>query len=168
MEIKAVARDWPAQLDAMARMAPEAGALLQEDTFFPCAHGRLKLRIIREGDGRRAQLIAYERADAVGPRTSTYHIAPVEDPDALRAALAAALGAGPTVRKRRLLFLVGQTRVHFDEVEGLGRFVELEVVLRAEQSEADGGAIAAEWMRRLDIRADDLIEGAYADLLPER
>ena len=32
------------------------------------------------------------------------------------------------VKKRRWLFMVGQTRVHVDSVEGLGDFVELEVM----------------------------------------
>ena len=35
-----------------------------------------------------------------------------------------------SVRKRRLVYHVGQTRVHLDRVEGLGDFLELEVVLR--------------------------------------
>ncbi len=37
------------------------------------------------------------------------------------------------VRKTRWLYLVGQTRVHCDHVEGLGNFAELEVVLEDQQ-----------------------------------
>ena len=31
------------------------------------------------------------------------------------------------MKKQRTLYIVGQTRVHVDQVEGLGDFVELEV-----------------------------------------
>ena len=41
--------------------------------------------------------------------------------------LGQALGVLGVVRKQRLLYLVGQTRVHLDSVEGLGDFLELEV-----------------------------------------
>ena len=36
------------------------------------------------------------------------------------------------------MLIIDQTRVHLDKVEGLGSFVELEVVLRDEQSTEDG------------------------------
>lgn len=165
VEIKAAAREWAVQLALAADIAPLAADLLQEDTFFGCAHGRLKLRVIREGGRQSAVLIAYARADRPGPKASAYELAEVPEPETLRAVLGAALGVGVTVRKRRLLFLVGQTRVHFDEVQGLGRFVELEVVLRPEQSEADGAAIARDLMGRLHIVPEDLVPGAYADLM---
>ena len=41
--------------------------------------------------------------------------------------LGKALGVKGRVKKTRLLYMVGQTRVHVDEVEGLGNFMELEV-----------------------------------------
>jgi predicted adenylyl cyclase CyaB len=69
------------------------------------------------------------------------------------------------VRKTRYLYLAGQTRIHLDDVEGLGHFMELEVVLRADQSDAEGQAIAEDLMVRLGVRKDDLLEGAYMDLL---
>jgi len=69
------------------------------------------------------------------------------------------------VRKKRAVHLIGQTRVHLDEVEGLGHFVELEVVLRPEQDAVDGGAIARGLMASLDIGPDQLVEFAYIDLL---
>jgi len=69
------------------------------------------------------------------------------------------------VKKTRYLYLVGQTRVHLDDVEGLGQFMELEVVMREGQSDAEGQAIAEELMSRLRVERGDLIEGAYMDLL---
>jgi adenylate cyclase class IV len=55
--------------------------------------------------------------------------------------------------------------VHLDSVVGLGDFLELEVVLRPDQSPAEGHAIAADLMRRLEIHDIDLLATAYADML---
>jgi predicted adenylyl cyclase CyaB len=77
------------------------------------------------------------------------------------------LGRIGTVKKRRTLYLVGQTRVHLDEVEGLGRFIELEVVLRPGQSEAEGLVIAQELLKEFTIAPEDLISRPYFELLHE-
>ena len=71
------------------------------------------------------------------------------------------------VRKTRRLYLVGQTRIHWDEVEGLGEYLEVEVVLRPDQSDEVGVQIAAELRQRLRVHEDDLIGLAYVDLLGE-
>jgi predicted adenylyl cyclase CyaB len=68
-------------------------------------------------------------------------------------------------RKRRWLYLAGQARIHLDEVEGLGTFLEVEVELQPGQSPAEGERIARELRRGLDVRDDDLVRGAYLDLL---
>ena len=83
------------------------------------------------------------------------------------AALAAALGVRGQVNKERWLYLIGQTRVHLDQVEGLGAFMELEVVLQSEDDPLQGQAIAQSIMDALDLRQSDLIEGAYIDLLEQ-
>ncbi|KAK2519374.1 hypothetical protein Q9966_014000 [Columba livia] len=83
----------------------------------------------------------------------------------VEAVLGQALGVLGVVRKERLLFLVGQTRVHLDSVEGLGDFLELEVVLTEEQSVEDGERVACELMKELGVEEEDLISGAYLDLL---
>ena len=80
--------------------------------------------------------------------------------------LGAAFGFGRTIKKKRLLFLSGATRIHFDEVEGLGRFIELEVCMKEGQDQAEGEAIAKAFMERLGIAEADLLETAYADMLP--
>jgi adenylate cyclase class IV len=137
----------------------------QDDTFFACAHGRLKLRDFADGCG---ELIHYERADAEGPKLSDYVRAPTSDPAALREALARAHGVVGRVRKSRWLLMAGATRIHLDRVEDLGDFMELEVVLRDDQSVADGEAIAESLMAQLGIGDEQRLAGAYLDLLRAR
>jgi len=134
----------------------------QEDTFFPSPNGRLKLRQLAPDRG---QLVYYERPDQDGPKRSNYHIFETGDPEGLKAALRLALGVRGVVRKTRYLYLVGQTRLHLDDVEGLGEFMELEVVLRPEQSDAEGQAVARDLMDRLGVCEEDLLEVAYMDLM---
>ncbi|MCU0680707.1 MAG: class IV adenylate cyclase, partial [Polyangiaceae bacterium] len=134
----------------------------QHDVFFACPKGRLKLRHLGPG---RAELIFYERRDEAGPALSRYVIAPTNAPDELESALALAYGIVGRVKKTRRLYLSGQTRIHLDAVEGLGHFLELEVVLREEQSVAEGEAIADSLAEALAIDAADRVEVAYVDLL---
>ena len=51
-----------------------------------------------------------------------------------------------------------------DNVEGLGQFMELEVVMREGQSDAEGQLIAEDLMAALGVERSDLLEGAYMDL----
>ncbi|MEJ2147440.1 MAG: class IV adenylate cyclase, partial [Acidobacteriota bacterium] len=127
VEIKARVAD-PRELESRVREIADKGPfdLAQDDTFFACAHGRLKLR---ELASERGELIFYLREDKAGPRISEYSIVPTSRPAELRLALSDALGVIGRVRKRRRLYLAGNTRIHLDEVEGLGSFLELEVVL---------------------------------------
>lgn len=134
----------------------------QEDTFFYTPQGRLKLRQLAPDH---AQLIYYLRENSRGPKNSEYHIYETDQPEQLKSILGAAYGLRGVVRKVRYLYLVGQTRLHLDEVEELGQFVELEVVLRSDQSSAQGEAIAKDLMDQLGIRTEDLIDVAYIDLL---
>lgn len=139
----------------------EPETILQDDSFFPCPRGRLKLRDFGDGSG---ELIQYERADETGPKTSTYVRSPTAAPATLRDALTRALGTLGRVRKRRWLLLAGRTRIHLDRVEGLGDFLELEVVLRDDEDEAIGVAEAHALMAALGVPADRLLRGAYLDL----
>ena len=135
----------------------------QDDAFFACARGRLKLRDFGDGTG---ELIHYDRADAPGPKLSDYVRAPTADPAALREALSRAHGIHGRVCKTRWLLLVGQTRVHLDRVAGLGDCIELEVVLRPQQTLGEGAAIAEALLSRLQVPTAQRLAGAYLDLLP--
>jgi predicted adenylyl cyclase CyaB len=165
IEIKAWVSDLPRLRVAIETLSDTPAEILdQEDIFFQVPTGRLKLRILGADSG---ELILYHREDAPGPKPSRYQIAPTSDPTALKAILTSVLGAIGVVRKRRRLYWIGQTRAHLDDVEGLGQFVELEVVLRPEQSEDEGVRIARHLMDRLGIAGDQLVEGAYIDLLAD-
>ncbi len=166
VEIKARVPDPSRLLDDVLEIADRGPTIFaQDDTFFACAAGRLKLRTFSANEG---QLIFYRRADDAGPKLSEYVITATAEPDALRGVLTLAYGVVGRVRKTRTLCLVGQTRVHLDDVEDLGHFVELEVVLAPEQSVADGEAIAAALMARLAIAPERLVRRAYVDLIAAR
>lgn len=163
IEIKARVQDFRRLSRRAESISGKPGQVIpQEDTFFNTPRGRLKLRQLSP---QRGQLVWYERSDSTGPKLSNYLIAETSDPAALKAVLAAALGVRGVVRKVRRLYLVGQTRIHLDHVEGLGDFMELEVVLREGQSEAEGQAIAEGLMETLGIKEADLIQGAYMDMI---
>ncbi len=136
--------------------------LFQDDSFFACPAGRLKLRDF--GDGQ-CELIFYRRNDLPGPKPSFYLLSQSQDPAGLRELLTAALGSAGRVIKRRQLFLIGRTRIHVDQVEGLGDFMEIEVVLGDNEPESDGTAVAQALLDSLEIAPDQLLRGAYVDLL---
>lgn len=163
IEIKARVRDFDSlhrRAEALSDVPVET--IPQVDTFFRTEKGRLKLR---ELGPARTQLVYYERPDQDGPKRSDYHIFETGAAGDLKAALTLALGVRGVVRKTRYLYLVGQTRVHLDDVEGLGHFMELEVVMRPDQSDAEGQAIAEDLMAKLGVEKGDLLEGAYMDLI---
>ncbi len=134
----------------------------QEDIFFKTPKGRLKLRVLAADH---AQLIYYNRPDQEGPKRSDYHVSRTSDPENLKRVLELAFGIRGVVRKTRYLYLVRQTRVHLDDVQGLGQFMELEFVMGEGQSDAEGKAIAEGLMTSLGVERSDLLEGAYMDLL---
>jgi predicted adenylyl cyclase CyaB len=139
--------------------------LRQTDVFFPSPHGRLKLRIFDDNHG---ELIFYERADTAGPRRSNYQIARTADPQTLLEILQQVSRSSGTVEKVRSLYMVGQTRIHIDEVKGLGSFLEIEVVVKERQSEAEGLHIAHMLAKEFGIMEDRLVPVAYVDLIRQR
>jgi adenylate cyclase class IV len=135
--------------------------LRQTDWYFEVPKGRLKLRwLVGEVT---AELIFYIRPDRKRPRTSDYERLVVSEPAHMLRLLRGMFTPGVCVRKRRELWLRGGTRVHLDEVTGLGRFVEIEVPV------SDGATDARREMKelvsRLRIDDADAIAVSYADLL---
>jgi adenylate cyclase class IV len=151
---------WIDKVKAVAEFGPIH--ISQDDTFFVCPTGRLKLRMFSPTNG---ELIFYQRPNSAGPKESVYSIVPTAGPDSLRDLLASSLGVAGRVRKSRTLFLAGRTRIHLDRVEELGDFIELEVVLTDGEPTSAGMKVATELLSRLEIPSESLVEGAYLDLL---
>ena len=84
------------------------------------------------------ELIYYLRSDQQGSKISQYEISQTNDPDGLKNILKSAYGIRNTVVKTRHLYMVGRTRIHFDRVDKLGEFIELEVVLSDSDRLIDG------------------------------
>jgi predicted adenylyl cyclase CyaB len=142
-----------------------AAALSQTDTYFGVREGRLKLR---QTAGQDDTLVFYRRADTSAPKVSDYRLATVAPSENLAALLAEALGVVVVVRKRRTLWRLENVRIHLDEVEGLGSFLEFEAQITPARDRAFCLRQTEELMRQLGVAHADLIAGSYSDLLLSR
>ncbi|KAI9558334.1 hypothetical protein GHT06_015087 [Daphnia sinensis] len=162
VEIKAKIHDLNAVIEKVADVCKmEMEVIHQCDTFFKTENGRLKLREFKDG----GELIYYDRPDVDGPKLSSYSKSSVTDTTSLKSVLQMALGVKGLVKKKRMLWHYNQTRIHIDEVEGLGNFLELEVVLNDNQTPEDGTRAAQELLDILGIPVSDLLSGSYLDYL---
>ncbi len=134
LEVKARTQRTDAALN-VARSLPASfeGTLFQVDTYFRIQHGRLKLREINQ---KQAELIYYNRPEDDIQRISDFEIYPCSALEKIKSILEQSLGILTVVTKERQLFLYQSTRIHIDEVENLGSFIEFEVPLIDSMSEA--------------------------------
>ncbi len=144
------------------RLATEQLAVQhQVDTYFQCSSGRLKLREI---NGESAQLIWYSRPDRPEARGSEYYLLDVQDPGLLKRMLTAGLGVRQVVTKRREIFLYHNVRIHLDEVEGRGSFLEFEAVLGPNHGVEEGARRVAYLREAFQLDDDRLLSGSYGDM----
>jgi predicted adenylyl cyclase CyaB len=144
--------------------ASDHGQLEQQDTYFHVPHGGLKLR---EQRGDSAHLIQFERKDEPQERESRYRLIDVADALALKAALASALGVRVVVLKRRRLFIWQAVRIHLDDVQDLGTFIELEAVALPTSDLTHEHKLIRELREVFSIVDERLIAEGYAAQLLE-
>jgi homotetrameric cytidine deaminase len=167
VELKARRGDLEATAaQCLALGADDQGFLTQRDLYFAVRQGRFKLRD-QGADG--SHLIAYGRADEFEPTESTYVRAPVAAVEPMAEALQYALGSATVVvTKRRHLFMWQGVRIHLDDVEDLGTFVEFEAVVESgsgAEAIAEAHDKVARLRSELAIGDEDLVSVGYADLL---
>lgn len=137
--------------------------LYQRDTFYIVPNGRLKLR---ENNNRSAEMIYYDRPDESGPKISNYVRIPILDVNSAKQLFSKFLEIKAIVCKHRQIFVVGTTRIHLDEVQHLGSFLELEITVAEGQMDS-AKETALRLMEQLGVREEDLVEQAYVDLISE-
>jgi predicted adenylyl cyclase CyaB len=164
LEIKARCADLDAARERARAVATDhLGIDRQTDTYFVTRRGRLKLR---ESSLSGGQLIPYLRPDQRGPKNSDYGVIPIEGPERVKALLAEILGVHRVVRKVREIWLHENVRIHLDEVEGLGSFVELEAVHDGAPESLPAQERKVRFlMDQLGIREEDLVDVSYEGLL---
>jgi predicted adenylyl cyclase CyaB len=133
----------------------------QVDTYFKVPYGRLKLR---EGNIENA-LIQYNRANVAGARQSDVILYQHQPDPALKAILVLQFGIKKIVDKKRKIYFVDNVKFHFDVVEGLGTFIEVEAIDHT-------GELTSEYLKsQCDYYKDffglqdaDMLEGSYSDM----
>ena len=162
VEIKARATSFAQQLTIAETLTDAPCEIIyQEDTFFNVTHGRLKLRVFED---QRGEVIFYDRVDDGRIRSSQYIISKTSDPETLKAALIFSLGSAGIIRKTRRLYRIGPTRIHLDEVEGLGQFIEFEYVLKEGEDRMRGEITVKDLIEKFHVTPADIIPNAYIDL----
>ena len=162
-EFKAKHRNIAAAEETLLREQPLfVGEDHQVDTYFNVANGRLKLR---EGTIEHA-LIFYERTNTAAAKQSNVTLYQHKPDAALKQILTQSLGIKTVVDKRRKIYFINNVKFHFDTVEGLGQFVEVEAIDK-------DGSIGLDKLKEqcrhyqnmLNIAADDFMAESYSDML---
>lgn len=137
----------------------------QIDTYFNTSHGRLKLR---EGNIENA-LIHYEREDTATAKESRIILYKSSPDPALKEILSLHLGIRVVVDKIRKIHFIDNVKFHFDEVKGLGTFLEVEAI------DGEDRFTPEELRKQCDIYFEffglvekDLVNKSYSDLLLEK
>ena len=134
----------------------------QVDTYFHVAHGRLKLR---QGNIENA-LIWYERENAAGAKQSNVLLYQHTPDASLKAILARSVGIKTVVDKKRRIYFIDNVKFHFDRVDLLGTFVEVE----ASDKNGDIGLEklkhqCAEYANLFELQPDSYIANSYSDMI---
>jgi adenylate cyclase class 2 len=147
---------------ALAAGARSTSVEMQTDRYYELAGARrVKLRT---RDGGSAELIHYDRPETDGVRASDYEVTPVRD-DAARACLVPKGEPVAVVRKRREVLRLENVRIHLDQVDRLGAFLELEAVVDPEHDDATCRRQVETLLHALGLADREPIRASYGELI---
>ena len=138
------------------------GQLLQTDTYYFSSNGRLK---IRETNNKKFEIISYQRPNKKKEKISDYQIAKINKNDLKTSKnIYGFLGEKIIVKKKRNLWIYKHTRIHLDEVNKLGKFLELETVIKdidTKQARLEQN----ELKQKLNLSKNNNLKYSYSDLI---
>ncbi|MEW6733468.1 MAG: class IV adenylate cyclase [Acidobacteriota bacterium] len=164
LELKAYARDLgESRRRLVAAAIPRLGLEHQRDYYLVVGEQRVKIRII---DDTHAFLIPYQRANTRNAKASRYRLQELSCTEAL-ATVANAEVLTTVIKQREIFLYAGNTRIHLDQVEGLGEFIEFEYLIRyGDEAEWLQAHKTLEYLTELlAIAPQDCLAGSYSDLL---
>ncbi len=132
--------------------------LEQSDVYYENKNMKVKLRI--END--EYFLIKYLRDENADNRWSNYELLKLEG-DNPRKYLSDLMTEKIVVNKKRKLFIYDNTRIHLDEVENLGKFIELET--KVIDSEENAERRFKELVKLLNLNLNKQIRSGYKELI---
>lgn len=162
-EFKASVEDIQMYEKMLLTIDPEfRGTDNQTDTYFNVKYGRLKLR---EGNIENA-LINYDRDDIAGSKKSDVILYRHAPDDALKDILVRQFGIRVIVSKIRKIYFKENVKFHFDTVEGLGSFIEVEAIDEKDEFTAEQlKAQCDHYIHFFGVTKDQLVERSYSDMV---
>lgn len=163
IEFKAKTNDLPAAEKILMQHHPRfIGEDHQIDIYFNIESGRMKLR---EGNIENA-LIHYERENTAGSKSSQVLLYQHQPDENLKAILTKALGIKAVVDKKRKIYFIDNVKFHFDTVQNLGTFIEVEAI------DKDGSIGKEKLQEQCDfyaamfgIKKGDFMAVSYSDMI---
>ncbi len=142
--------------------ATQAGVLRQTDTYYKLADGRLKRR---QTPDEPTEWIYYHRPDSIRPRMSNYSI--LSDVQAKRRWGSQSLREWVGVIKKRELWMFENIRIHLDEVEQLGWFIEFEAMVSQKHNVKECHASIQSLREAFGPTLGEPVSAGYSDLMAQ-
>ncbi|MEO9144524.1 MAG: class IV adenylate cyclase [Ginsengibacter sp.] len=137
----------------------------QVDTYFHVAKGRLKLR---EGNIENA-LIYYERENVADAKQSNVMLYSHAPDLSLKEILIKVHGIKVVVSKIRKIYFIDNVKFHFDTIDGLGTFVEVEAIdMTGERDINKLKQQCHHYAAFFAIKEHDYVSISYSDLILEQ
>ena len=134
----------------------------QIDTYFNTSKGRLKLR---EGNIENS-LINYDRENNSDSKLSNIILYQHEPNSALKNILTHQLGVKIIVDKTRKIYFIDNVKFHFDVIEGLGTFIEVEAIDNKNEFTVEQLKIQCDkYFNYFELDKNQLIDKSYSDLV---
>lgn len=146
------------------------GSMRQVDTYYRITSGRLKRReiwVLGNDPGTpgvpEVEIIFYERPNTLSTKLSQFKI--YSEQQALERFGREPLPIWLAVKKTRTLYMLESTRIHLDEVEGLGWFLEFEYLISRDRPVDQAHEYLQQLRKSFAMVLGEPVDCSYSDLI---